>query len=144
MLVVFKDDMRIVLIIGLIILLDKTIASSYSVHWDKSGALRQGCSQPPVALSCSSASPFTGALIVAWTDRRPRCQVMAVGKRPFRTHVHSRFCQDAGGGIRLDSWYGPVTAGQFAAFLSIGAIWMRSSKEIKNCRSKQVSFDRCN
>jgi len=35
--------------------------------------LGQGCSQPPVALSCSSASSLAGAFIVAWTDRRPRC-----------------------------------------------------------------------
>src|SRR6266852_5854603 len=68
--------------------------------------LRQGCSQPTVALSCPAAFSFAGALIVAWTDRRPRCQMMTVGKRPLWTHIHSRLCQDAGCRCRLDSWYG--------------------------------------
>src|SRR5262245_51865688 len=60
-------------------------------------AVSQSGSQPLVALPCSSASSLVGAFIVAWTDRRLGCQVMTVGKRPFWTHVHSRFCQDAGG-----------------------------------------------
>src|SRR2546425_35448 len=67
--------------------------------------LRQGCSQPPVALSCSAAFSFAGTLIVAWADCCPGCQMMTVGKRAFWSHVHSRLCQDAGCCGRLDSWY---------------------------------------
>ena len=45
-----------------------------------------GC---PVVLAASS---FAGALIVARTDSRPRCQMMTVGERAFWTHVHSGLC----------------------------------------------------
>src|SRR6266581_8266242 len=67
--------------------------------------LRQGCPQPAVALSCSSAFSLAGALIVAWTNRPPGCQMMTIGKRSLRTHVHSCLGQAAGRCSRLDSWY---------------------------------------
>src|SRR5438046_1299591 len=52
--------------------------------------LCQHPSQPPVALSGFPTSAFAGTFVVTRTDRRPRCQMMTVGKGTFGAHVHSR------------------------------------------------------
>src|ERR1043166_8463391 len=50
--------------------------------------LCQHASQPPVALSSFPASTFSRTFVISRTDRRPRCQMVTVGKWAFRPHVH--------------------------------------------------------
>src|SRR5947199_6235095 len=85
--------------------LESPLEKRFLVRRSSPSRLRQGRSQPAVALSRPSAFSFAGALIVAGTNRRPGCQMMTVGKRSFWTHVHSRLCQNAGGRGRLDPRY---------------------------------------
>src|SRR5437867_2891278 len=69
--------------------LESPLEKRFLVRRSSPSRLRQGRSQPAVALSRPSAFSFAGALIVAGTNRRPGCQMMTVGKRSFWTHVHS-------------------------------------------------------
>src|SRR5438046_5703714 len=82
--------------------LESPLEKRFLVRRSSPSRLRQGRSQPAVALSRPSAFSFAGALIVAGTNRRPGCQMMTVGKRSFWNPVNSPYFQHYCGPGRID------------------------------------------
>lgn len=61
---------------------------------------RQYSSQVGIAMGRFAAEPFTATLFIAWTDSRPRRQVLGTRKT---AHVHSNLCQDSCRSGRLNA-----------------------------------------
>src|SRR5437762_12134776 len=70
--------------------LESPLEKRFLVRRSSPSRLRQGRSQPAVALSRPSSFSFAGALFVSGTNRRPGFQSMTVVKRTFRTYLHCR------------------------------------------------------